>query len=199
MPASSNAPLAAGERVYLRRPRPSDRARFLAAVRASRTLHASWVRAPASATRFASYVRRFAGPKSRRLASATHVGLLACRIDDDAPVGVFNLSEIVRGSFWSAYLGYYALEPHAGQGYMSEAFSLVLRVAFLAVHLHRIEVNVQPGNRRSIALARRAGFTREGYSRRYVRIAGRWRDHERWALLVEDWRTQRRARTRGKR
>jgi ribosomal-protein-alanine N-acetyltransferase len=194
MPARSNAPLAAGERVYLRRPRPSDRASFLAAVRASRTLHAGWVRAPASAARFASYVRRFAGAKSRRVASATHVGLLACRSEDDAPVGVFNLSEIVRGSFSSAYLGYYAFEPYAGQGYMSEAFELVLRVAFIALRLHRIEVNVQPKNRRSIALARRAGFTHEGFSRRYLSVAGRWRDHERWALLVEDWVARRRAR-----
>ena len=196
MPASRTAPFAVGERVYLRRPRPSDRARFLAAVRASRALHASWVLAPTTKARFARYLRRFAGPKSRRLASATHVGMVACRNEDDAPVGVLNLSEIVRGSFWSAYVGYYAFQPYAGKGYMSEAFGLVLRVAFLALRLHRIEANVQPGNRRSIALVRRAGFTREGFSRRYVRIAGRWRDHERWALLAEDWRAQERSRAR---
>jgi [ribosomal protein S5]-alanine N-acetyltransferase len=120
------------------------------------------------------------------------VGLLVCRIEDGALVGVFNLSEIVRGAFCSAYLGYYALEPYAGRGYMAEAFELVLRVAFLTLRLHRIEVNVQPRNRQSISLVRGAGFTREGFSRRYVKIAGRWRDHERWALLAEDWRARRR-------
>jgi ribosomal-protein-alanine N-acetyltransferase len=179
--------------VYLRRPRPADRADFLAAVKASRALHASWVRTPTSAARYATYLRRYAGPNSPRSASATHVGLLVCRIEDDALVGVFNLSEIVRGVFCSAYLGYYALEPYTGRGYMAEAIRLVLRVAFLTLRLHRIEVNVQPGNRRSISLVRGVGFTREGFSRRYVKIAGRWRDHERWALLVEDWRGRRRA------
>jgi cation transport ATPase len=42
-----------------------------------------------------------------------------------------------------------------------------------------------------IALALGAGFVREGYSRRYLRIAGRWRDHVRYAILAEDWRAQR--------
>ena len=37
------------------------------------------------------------------------------RRDDDALVGVFNFSEIVRGAFQSAYLGYFAFAPHAGQ------------------------------------------------------------------------------------
>ncbi len=115
---------------------------------------------------------------------ATHVGLLVCRRADDAPVGVFNFSEIVRGAFQSAYLGYYGFAEHSGRGYMSDGLSLALRVGFRSLRLHRIEANVQPANAPSITLVRRGGFTREGYSRRYVKIAGRWRDHERWALLV---------------
>ena len=74
---------------------------------------------------------------------------------------------------------------------MSEGLNLVLRVGFATLRLHRIEVNVQPRNTPSISLVRRGGFTLEGFSRRYVKIAGRWRDHERWALLVEEWRLAR--------
>jgi ribosomal-protein-alanine N-acetyltransferase len=146
------------------------------------------VQPPSTPSRFASYVRRFSGPRSRDSRHATHVGLLVCRRGDNAPVGVFNFSEIVRGAFQSAYLGYYGFAKHGGQGYMSEGLALVLRVGFATLRLHRIEVNVQPANTPSISLVRRGGFTREGYSRRYVKIAGRWRDHERWALLAEDWR-----------
>jgi ribosomal-protein-alanine N-acetyltransferase len=150
-----------------------------------------WVQAPSTPARFAAYVSRFAGASSRRIATASHVGLIVCRRGDDALVGVFNLSEIVRGAFQSAYIGYYAFAPHAGRGYMAEGLELALRFAFRVMRLHRVEINIQPANARSLRLARRAGFTREGFSRRYVRIGGRWRDHERWALTLEDWRRQR--------
>jgi len=115
------------------------------------------------------------------------------RVDDGAIVGSVELSRIARGNFQSAYLGHQIRAEHAGQGYMTEALQLVLRHAFRTLGFHRVEANVQPGNDASLALVRRAGFTREGFSRRYLKIRGRWRDHERWALLKEDWRPARRA------
>ena len=111
--------------------------------------------------------------------------------EDQALAGVINFSEIVRGAFESAYVGYFAFAPLEGQGYMSEGFALALDFAFRDFGLHRVEANVQPDNARSLALVERLGFTREGYSRRYVKIAGRWRDHVRYAMLAEDWRTLR--------
>ena len=103
-------------------------------------------------------------------------------------MGVINVNEIVRGHFRSAYLGYYAFVSLAGRGYMSEGLALALRWAFGELRLHRVEANIQPANEASRALVRRLGFRREGFSRRYLKITGRWRDHERWALLAEDWR-----------
>jgi hypothetical protein len=41
----------------------------------------------------------------------------------------------------------------------------------------------QPPLARAVdALVESLGFEREGYSPRYLKIAGRWRDHERWAI-----------------
>jgi len=126
-------------------------------------------------------------PDAPRGKVTTHVGFLVYRRSDDALLGVFNFSEIVRGAFRSSYLGYFGFAPHSKQGYMTEGMALALDVAFRKLKLHRVEANIQPTNARSIALAARIGFTREGFSRRYIKIAGRWRDHVRYAMLAEDW------------
>jgi len=182
--------LAVGARVFLRSPIARDRDEFLALTRASRPFHRPWGAPPTTPAAFARWLKRYHRPE--------HVALLACRIGDGRIVGVFTLMEIVRGQFHSAYLGYWAGAPFAGQGYMRDALRLVLRHAFVRVRLHRLEANIQPANARSRALVQHAGFRREGFSRRYLRIGGRWRDHERWALLAEDWRF-RPARTRRRR
>jgi [ribosomal protein S5]-alanine N-acetyltransferase len=121
----------------------------------------------------------------------TNAYFLAHRIEDDAIVGFLNISEIVRGNFQSAFLGYGAVAEFAGRGYMTEAMHLVLREAFTRLGLHRLEANIQPGNIASIALAKRCGFQKEGFSPRYLKVSGRWRDHERWAITKEPWRSRR--------
>ena len=94
------------------------------------------------------------------------------------------------GLFQSGYLGYAAVAAYAGQGYMREGLGAVLARAFTELGLHRLEANIQPANQASIALVRGAGFVREGFSERYLKIGGRWRDHERWAIRAEQWRAR---------
>jgi [ribosomal protein S5]-alanine N-acetyltransferase len=164
-------------RVFVRPPSREDEEEFLGAMRASRTLHRPWLYAPQTPEDFREYLVRALRPTSEFF--------LACRLEDDAIVGFLNLGEIVRGGFG-------AVASHAGKGYMTEALELVLRDTFTRLGLHRVEANIQPGNAASIALVRRAGFELEGVSPRYLKIGGRWRDHERWAIRSERWSAARR-------
>jgi [ribosomal protein S5]-alanine N-acetyltransferase len=168
-------------RVYLRGPVAADAHEFVALMADSRGFHRPWATAPTDPERFAAYLADARRPDFE--------AILVCRRSDQAILGFFNLSQIVRRSLQSAYLGYAVGRPFSGQGYMREGIQLVLRHAFVELRLHRIEVNIQPANTASIALARGAGFRREGFSPRYLKIAGRWRDHERWAILADDWRS----------
>lgn len=74
---------------------------------------------------------------------------------------------------------------------MRAGLESVIRLAFREYGLHRLEANIQPENRRSIELVQSLGFGLEGYSPRYLKIAGRWRDHERYALTTEEWKKTR--------
>ncbi|MBI1817858.1 MAG: GNAT family N-acetyltransferase [Deltaproteobacteria bacterium] len=175
-----HAAVARGKRVLLRLPSAHDCDEFVALMRASRRLHHPWA-APATTTdAFADYLNRIRRKET--------YGLLACERSNGAIVGVFNFNQIVRGHYHSTYLGYFGGAPFARQGYMTEGLALVLRYAFTKLKLHRLEANIQPGNRASLALARRCGLRCEGFSPRYLKVNGRWRDHERWAITVEDWR-----------
>ena len=101
-------------------------------------------------------------------------------------VGAIHLNHIIPGALQGAFLGYYAFMPHAGQGLMREGMFLVLKHAFQELKLHRLEANIQPKNHASLRLVQGCGFVREGFSRRYLKVGGRWKDHERWAILAED-------------
>jgi [ribosomal protein S5]-alanine N-acetyltransferase len=176
--------IAVGERVALRKPTARDRDEYLALRRASARFLRRWEPRP------------IAGRSARQqfadwLASARdgrHEKLLICRLEDEAILGAINLNEIVRGPAQSAYLGYWIGARYARRGYMTEALQLALGHAFRTLGLHRVEANILPTNRPSRTLVRHAGFRREGYSPGYLEIAGRWADHERWALLAEEWR-----------
>ena len=154
-----------------------DAREFVAAVARSRSLHRPWTSPPSTPGAYRAWLARMQPPIARAFAVR--------RIDEGALVGVFSVTNIVMGLFRSAHLGYYAFAPHAGQGLMREGLDAVVRVAFGAMKLHRLEANVQPGNRTSIALVTACGFAKEGFSPRYLKIGGRWRDHERWAIVAD--------------
>ena len=171
---------AAAPPVVLRAIDYADRDEFLAMVRESRELHRPWAYPPERPDQFDELVAR-----SQRDDVVT---LLACRADDGCIAGVFTISQIVRGAFQSAFLGYYGSARCSRRGYMRSGLQLVLDYAFGELRLHRVEANIQPGNTPSLSLARGAGFRLEGFSPRYLLIGGRWRDHERWAITAEEWR-----------
>jgi ribosomal-protein-alanine N-acetyltransferase len=170
--------LAEGPRVGIRHFTLDDSAEFTARVRESRELHHPWLSPPANATAYASYAGRL-------IEDPAKAGFLVCEKDGGGIAGFVNINNIVEGAFQCGALGYGAFAHGAGRGLMREGLGLVVVYAFGAMGLHRLEINVQPGNAASIALAKRCGFRLEGFSPNFLFIDGAWRDHERWAVTAE--------------
>ena len=161
----------------MRRVRRSDAEALIAANRENVDYHGGWERA---FTDQEAFDRWFA-----RGVTGSCVLLIAHECATGDVVGVINLNEIVLGALKSAYMGYWGYRRTGGRGLMTEAVRLAVRFAFEELGLHRVEANIQPNNAKSLALAQRAGFTKEGFSPRYLFLDGAWRDHERWTRLVD--------------
>ncbi|MEY4518901.1 MAG: hypothetical protein RLZZ499_1500 [Cyanobacteriota bacterium] len=166
-------------RVFIRKPVIKDWQELVLLHQKSKGFHFPWV--------FPSLTEKECKNYIRRCQKEEFEGLLICHVDNRKIVGVANFSQIIHGFFHNAFLGYYVSVDYAGQGLMIEGISLAIDHAFHNLALHRIEANIQPENIPSIKLVQRLGFTKEGFSRRYLKINGEWCDHERWALTVEDW------------
>ncbi|HZW09550.1 MAG TPA: GNAT family protein [Phycisphaerales bacterium] len=175
-----------GSTVYLRYPTARDREQYVALRQRSREHLERWEpRPPDGSDAFgeAQFERLL---RSRR--SADQERFLILELGSRRIVGQVSLGGIIRGPLQSAFMGYWIGAGFTGRGYMTEAAGLCLRHAFRTLGLHRVEANIQPHNEPSRAVARKNRLRLEGFSPRYLKIDGRWADHERWAITVEEWR-----------
>lgn len=164
-------------RTWLDEPRMEHAREFISAMQSSRGLHHPWLSAPSDPIAYRNYLER--------LKRNNEAGFLVRLSGNNAICGVVNLNVITYEALCSAYLSYYAVQEYAQKGYMKEGLQQVIDHAFGEMGLHRLEANIQPGNEASIRLVESLGFECEGYSPKYLKINGKWRDHERWALLAD--------------
>ena len=174
-----NSTLIEGKRLFVRHPLKRDRKEFIQLTLGSRRFHHPWIQPASTPESYAAYLKYSQQQNVR--------SFLICRIQDSRIVGACTLSQIFKGNFQNAYLGFWIAKEFAGQGYMREALQIVLQYSFDTLRRHRIEANIQPGNMRSKALVSSVGFRLEGFSPRYLKVLGRWRDHERFAICREEF------------
>ncbi|WP_314686472.1 GNAT family protein [uncultured Bifidobacterium sp.] len=105
-------------------------------------------------------------------------------------VGQVSLGAVSAGALRSGTVGYWVDRVHAGRGIAPMAVALLADWAFHGdpgPRLHRLEIAMLPGNDRSRRVAEKLHARYEGRRSRYMFVDGRWRDHDCYALLAEDW------------
>lgn len=101
-------------------------------------------------------------------------------------IGSLGFSNIVRGAFWSCFLGYRLDKDEKDNGFMTEAIKAAMKVIFGEYKLHRIEANIMPRNKRSLRVVEKIGFQKEGLARNYLKINGVWEDHIHMVLINDE-------------
>ncbi|GGS14862.1 MULTISPECIES: GNAT family N-acetyltransferase [Actinokineospora] len=105
---------------------------------------------------------------------------------DGRPAGQITVGGIVRGALCSGWVGYWVGTHAAGGGVATAAVAMVVDHCFASAGLHRVEATVRPENVPSLRVLAKLGFREEGLFRRYLDVAGDWRDHRCLALTTED-------------
>jgi [ribosomal protein S5]-alanine N-acetyltransferase len=105
---------------------------------------------------------------------------------DGEVAGQITIGNIVRGSLLSAWIGYWVAADRAGGGVATAAVALLTDHAFRDAGLHRLEATVRPENGASIRVLTKSGYREEGLFKRYLDVAGQWRDHLCFALTAEE-------------
>jgi ribosomal-protein-alanine N-acetyltransferase len=173
-------------RVYLRFPVQRDWRNWAALRAESRDFLAPWEPTWAyDALTRGAFRRRLKMYKSEMRQGVTYSFLIFRRVDD-VLLGGITLSNLRRGVAQSATLGYWIGSPHGNQGYMTDSLAAILEFAFSRIGLHRVEAACLPANEASRRLLLRSGFREEGYAREYLRISGRWQDHQLFAILRDN-------------
>ncbi len=173
-------------RVYLRHPVPRDWRAWSALRADSRAFLASWEPTWAyDALTRGAFRRRLKMYKAEMRQGLTY-SFLIFRAADGMLLGGITLSNLRRGVAQTATLGYWIGAAHCRQGHMTEALSAVLDFAFSRLGLHRVDAACLPDNEASRRLLLKCGFRDEGNAREYLRINGRWQDHQLFGILHEE-------------
>lgn len=172
--------------LLLRQPQPQDHGEWAALREESRAFLQPWEPLWAADELSRASYRRRLRRYAREMREDRAYPFFLFRLADGVLVGGATLSNIRRGVAQAASLGYWMGAPHAGRGHMGRAVQALLGFAFSELSLHRVEAACLPHNVASQRLLEKAGFCREGYARRYLRIAGEWQDHVLFARLASD-------------
>ncbi|WP_425406416.1 GNAT family N-acetyltransferase [Hwanghaeella sp.] len=177
-----------GPRVYIRPPAAADQRAWLDLRRTSRDFlepfEPAW---PKDALTPAAYRRRMRRAHADWQASLGYAFFIFSRRDDSL-LGGITVTNVRRGVIQAGNIGYWIGEPHKRNGYMFEAVQLCLDFCFRNLDLHRVEAACLVDNTPSKRLLEKSGFKGEGRARQYLCIAGKWQDHDTFAILRQDAR-----------
>ena len=132
-----------------------------------------------------SEARQWLRASTTGLAAGTDLAALVVDAEDDRLLGAVAVHAIHPES-GRASAGYWLAAGARGRGVATRALSLLCRYAFDELDVKRIELWIDPENAASLAVAERAGFSREGLLRSFRQVGDVRRDMLMYSLLPDE-------------
>lgn len=169
--------------LVLRTYQPADAAALFDAVAASRAHLRKWLAWVDQTTR-PEHCEQFIAQAQQQMHDQEGIAL-----------GIFEGDKVIGGvgmHHWEhiikrAQLGYWIAQSHEGKGVINKCLTPFIDLLFDTVELNKVEVHFAPANKRSAAVAKKLGFTTEGYIRQCVLHNGRLEDMIVTGLLRSEW------------
>jgi RimJ/RimL family protein N-acetyltransferase len=112
--------------------------------------------------------------------------LAALLPDSGVLIGDFSLQRVSR-EHQQGEIGFIVHPDHHGHGYATEAATVLLRLGFEELGLHRIVGRCDARNTASARLMERLGMRREAHLRENELVKGEWCDELIYAMLASEW------------
>ena len=84
-------------------------------------------------------------------------------------------------------IGYFLAESAQGRGIMTKTLHAMLEYIFSVLALHRVEIECDLSNDRSLAVPARLGFVQEGIKRQAHWLYDHYEDLVTFSLLADEW------------
>jgi RimJ/RimL family protein N-acetyltransferase len=98
--------------------------------------------------------------------------------------------QLVSRTHRQGEIGYVLHPDHRGRGFATEAATVMLRLGFEELDLHRIVGRLDARNAASARVLERLGMRREAHLRENEFVKGEWCDELVYAILASEWRAQ---------
>ena len=175
-----------GERIILRRPRPSDAAGIAFHVNDRSIARQTYIPYPYRLVDAHAFIKR---TRADFRSGIRYVFSIVLKATNEVIGGVGI--EMISRQHDCAEVGYWVSRFHRRQGIVSEALELAMRFAFKELGIHRLQAQVFVGNEASERLLRKFGYTYEGTQRGRVKRGRRWVGLMMFSMLRSEWRRHR--------
>ena len=154
-------------------------------------LFAEWVNKPEFFGEYMSLMQLSKSEAEKMLENPYEMKYFVVEKKDGRKIGLIFHFYVLHPAGRQLEIGYALIPSERGKGYCTEAIRIMVDYLFLSRDTMRVQACTDTRNQASQKVLEKAGFKREGVSRKDFFTRGRWTDDCLYSILREEWKEPR--------